>query len=546
MFSVMIVDDEKRTIDGIVDSIDWAKHEITDVKWAQNGQQALIQLDEKPADIVITDINMPRMNGIELAHQLWETRPQTKVVFVTGYSDINYIRSAFKYEAVDYIMKPINIQELNAAIEKSIRSLKEDSEKKNYLNEIERKLKISLPLMQDKFFKKLITDGIKNNLQLTSDIERLQLQLQFRHNYVVLVLLVNNFKYQDEWNNLSLFSTAVINITQELISKESQGYCFEHSEDEFVCILPLSEVEINTKNIEAISHRLQTIGNEISTHLENILGVTLSIGVGSVAHDLSQIEGSFVKAKQALSRRFFCSKTQILFDQNSSDNCLPSYISVDFNQYQRIYNLSIQEDTLQVVFIIKNLFESIHSAKNPNEYQVIVICHQIVSAVNSALLEKGNLNDEQQQGITLIYDTLQNCSTISEMEEELLAYVRLNVGSNLEKNPTEQDELIAGIKKYIDENYTEAITLSVLAGEAFICQSYLCLLFKQKTGTTITNYITDVRLEKAKQMLKNSDKKLIEVCFDVGFNDSKYFSRIFKKYTGFTPSEFRISQQNAI
>ncbi len=539
MLSVMIVDDEKRTIDGIIESIDWEKYDVENIKWAQNGKHALTMFENSPTDIVITDINMPRMNGIDLAQHLRESNPQTKVIFVTGYSDINYIRSAFRYEAVDYIMKPINVHELNAAIEKSIESVKQDAKKKNYLNEIERKLNISLPLLQDKFFKRLITKSANDIPRLVSDIEQLQLQLPLDGHYVAMVLLVNNFKFQDRWNNTSLFSTAIINITEELLSKDSRGYCFENGDDEFVCILPLDSKEINTKNLNETSKHLQNICNEVSSHLENVLGVALSIGVGSVADNLTQVATSFVKAKQALSRRFFCPKSQIMFDQSNAISCEPAYVSVDFNQYQRIYDLTMQEDTLQVISIINSLFENINSAESPHESQVVIICHQIISAINSALLEGANVNLEHQEKLTAIYEVLQGCTTISEMEEELLAYVRLNVGSNIDKTPTEQDDIITNVKKYIENNYTEAISLQVLAGEVFICQSYLCLLFKQKTGTTLTNYIAHLRVDKAKKMLQNTDKKLIDICFDVGFNDSKYFSRIFKKYTGYTPSEYR-------
>ncbi len=540
MLSAMIVDDEKRTIDGILESINWSQYDIEDVKWAQNGKQALSKIEDKHVDLVITDINMPRMNGIELAQHLWEKSPNTKVVFVTGYSDIDYIRSAFKYEAVDYIMKPINVKELRAAIERSVDGIKQDSLKKSYLNEIEQRLTANLSLMQDRFFKRLIFNSTRNEARIMHDVEHLQLQLPFNASYVVLVLLVNNFKYQDDWNNPMLFSTALINITEELISKDSKGYCFENSEDEFVCILPLSSEEINTKNTQALSHRLQGICNEISTHLENVLGVSLSIGVGNEASDLTQLSSSFNKAKQTLSRRFFFPQNQILFDQNTDISVDHSYVSVDFNRYQRIYDLTMQEDTLQVLNIIEDLFNNINdNNKNIHKNQVIVACHQIASAINSALLDSANAKAEKEDDMLQIFDTIQNCLTISKIKEELLAYARLHVGRNIEKNPSEQDEIIATVKGYIEKNYTDPISLQVLANEVFICQSYLCLLFKQKTGTTLTNYISQLRVDRAKKMLQNTDKKLIDICYEVGFNDSKYFSRIFKKYTGLTPSEYR-------
>ncbi len=540
MFSAMIVDDEKRTIDGILCSINWNEYEISDIRWAQNGKQALSRIDEKSVDLVITDINMPRMNGIELAQHLWEKSPNTKVVFVTGYSDIDYIRSAFKYEAVDYIMKPINVNELRAAVQRSIESIKQDNQKTNYLNDIEQKLTISLPLMRDRFFKRLLFGSNSDISRISHDIDQLDLKLPLDGNYVVLVLLVNNFKYQDDWNNPMLFSTALINITEELISKDSKGYCFENNEDEFICILPLTNEEINNNNALQPEDRLQLACNEINTHLENVLGVALSIGVGNKVAGVVGLRDSFNKAKQALTRRFFCSKSQIMFDQNSCVITNHSYVNLDFNRYQRIYDLTMKEDSLQVLNIIGDLFVSISTVANIHKNQVVVVCHQIASAINSALLDSANIKEEDEDNMLKIFDTIQNCPTVSKMEEELLAYARFYVGKNIEKEPTDQDEIVTSVKVYIEKNYTSPISLQELASEVFICQSYLCLLFKQKTGTTLTNYITQLRVDKAKKMLRNTDKKLIDICFDVGFNDSKYFSRIFKKSTGYTPSDYRV------
>ncbi len=541
MIKALIVDDEMRTINGILNNIDWTKHNIDNVRYAQNGSAALEAVKEMPVNLVITDINMPKMDGFEFVHRLCDLHPDVKIIFVSGHNDIDYVRSAIKCAAVDYIFKPIDLKELDNAISKSVDSLMIETEKSRYLQEIEHKIFVNLPILQDKFVKKLLTKDSWSKSTIEDEMKKIELNMPLCCEYIALKLIVNNFKYEDMWRNHHLFSTAVINILNDLFKEKSNCYIIENDEGEFVCILPLHQKEINPCTTETYindTESIEKLCNDISNHLKDILGIEISMGVGHKVSGLNQLHKSYTTAQEALSRRFFSADSQILFSDANDANS-STFVSVDFHQYDKIYKHTINEESSLVVAIIRDIFNNINNTVSPNQSQVIVICHQIASTINSALLQIRNLDTEQAEQLLLFYGTIQNCTNISTLERLITKYAYDNIGSTTDDNLPQHEELINKVKIYIEANYMQQISLTELASEAYICPSYLCLLFKQKTGQTVTNYITGKRIENAKAMLIHTDKKLIDICFEVGFNDSKYFSRIFKKHAGCTPSEYR-------
>ncbi len=541
MIKALIVDDEMRTINGILNNIDWESHNIDNVRYAKNGSAALEAVAEMPVNLVITDINMPKMDGFEFVHRLCDLHPDVKIIFVSGHNDIDYVRTAIKCAAVDYIFKPIDLKELDNAIAKSVESLIVESERLKYLQEIEHKVYVNLPVLQDKFINKLLTKDSWSEFSIEEEMQKIELLLPLSCDYIALTLIVNNFKYEDMWRNHHLFSTAVMNILNELIETSNNCYTIENDDGEFVCILPLQQEEINPCIIEGdinFAENLETLCTTISEQLKEILGIEISMGVGSRVKGLNQLHKSYTSAKEALSRRFFSTDSQILFSE-TDDASTDNFVSIDFHQYNKIYSHTINEESSLVVAIIKDIFNNIHNTVSPNQSQVVVICHQIASTINSALLQIRSMDVVKAEQLLAFYETIQSCTNVSTLEKLITEYAIKNIGNTAEDDLPQHDELINKIKVYIEQNYMQQISLNSLAGEAYICPSYLCLLFKQKTGQTITNYITSKRIENAKTMLRHCDKKLIDICFEVGFNDSKYFSRIFKKHAGCTPSEYR-------
>lgn len=537
---LLIVDDEPRTVKGLLKCLDYASFGISEIRTASDGLAALAVMECFPADIVLADIGMPKMSGIELSRELRRLYPAVRIAFITGHADVDYMKSAFKAQAVDYILKPIDVQELRSVMERITAQISTERQRTAYLREIEGRLDESLPLLREKFFLGLLNNDFSDPDLIAEKLRFLRLEFAPDTGYAVFVLVPDHPEDAKSADG-SLLSVAIASNTQEILSAHGGGYCFEKADSHFVCILTLPQLQ-SLPGDDSLSptaeELLEAIAGEVRQALAENLELSVTIGVAPWCEHLAGLPAAYEIAQQAAARRLYLGTNQIILGSGTGIHQAP-FVHIPFFYYNRIHTAVVNSSVEEALLVTDEIFRTIGECGAWKRAQVLTVCAQIISAVNSALTESIECSDEEAISLAGAFSQIQSCATIDEMRDMVEQHIRQNTQRILSASLSVPGDVVRTVKAIVNEHYNENISLRTIAKDVYLSPSYLCLLFKQETGQTLTSYITGVRIERAKHLMQNRNKKLIDICFEVGFNDSKYFSRVFKKYTGESPSAYQ-------
>ena len=381
MYKLLIVDDEKSTRTGLRDYFDWKEYNVHVVGVAINGVEALDKIPELKPDIVLTDIKMQSMDGIELASKIKEQYKNIKIIFISGYDDIEYIKSALKLEAIDYILKPISFEELEAVIKRVVTIIKEEEIKKKAIDEMEEKLFRSMPLLREKFLMSLIRKRKYSSDVIEEKLKFLGLSFPVKALFCSIVINVDDYVSQFEgMTELEGQSIAfgIMNICQELINKDFDGYIFENSLEEYVGILNLKDMNYEEK--------LLKLASEIKEVLVKFLNISVTIGIGKTVETLAKVHQSYDMAYQAVSHKFFLGKNKII-TMDTIDTSSDDAFVFDIHLWEKI-SLTLKAGKFdRILDLFDKLFNSMKQSRKSDIRYLKNICMQLLLNASRLLME---------------------------------------------------------------------------------------------------------------------------------------------------------------
>ena len=527
MYKAYLVDDDVHVRRGLKGHFDWAKYGIEVVGEAENGKKAFEELKDNPVDIVITDVKMPKMDGIELACRLRERYKNIKIIFISGHDDLDFLKSSMKVGAVDYILKSIDLDEFAETIRRVTGMICAENEKESLLCQMEKQVRQSMPLLRDKFLMRLVKDTVSPDVD--QQLEFLGLSLKKEGSFCAMAATVDN--YFDVYggrgeHDRQLLSFAVLNILQEIVDKYFSGYAFETRLGEYTAVLMLNEnedFETGLLELAAESQRL------LSRHL----AVSAVMGIGQVVRGLAGLRSSYLGAIKAIERRSYLGGDRAVTVDPYRDAAGKAGDQVRRRElYEKILAGSQQE----LLGLLREIFQS---ARAQGEACLKDTLFQLLNLPLTEFEEYRELLEPEFSSARLICERFFCCRELKEMqrlvERLYLSYCRVSRANR--ENPT--SSVILQIRQCMKDRYAENLTVNDIAEAVYLTPTYVCLLFKQKTGVTINDYLTEIRIKKAKELLRDPEKKLYDICFLVGYTSPSYFSKLFKKVTGYTPSEYR-------
>ncbi|ANE48732.1 hypothetical protein SY83_04835 [Paenibacillus swuensis] len=532
----MIVDDESSTRLGLKEFFDWQTHQIEVIGLANDGESALPMILELHPDIVLTDVKMPFMDGITLAEEIKKFDKKIKIVFFSGFDDIDYLKSAMKLEAIDYLLKPIDFDELTQVLYKITSQVESERAQVELFQQMNVKLRQSFPLLREKFLYTLIRSGFPNAEAIAQQLAFLEMNLPLNASYCLLALHIDDYDtyYSGRSERDKQLSTfAVLNICQEIVDKTLGGYVFEAQTGQFVCLLHVrSEMEEET-----LFHVIETLK---STVLE-LLKLSLTIGVGSIVQGLRQVPHSYQLASDAANLKLYLGKNQIITMESLERTSLPD-LWMDAAESEKLSSMLKAADPNKIRDWLRQLFDMISNNQTYDLPQCHRICLQIaiIGGQVASQLEIEGSGFSGERGNRL-WEKLLQLETVSEMQIYLMTCLEELTEQIRQKRETKSSNVVEHVKSIIQDNMHMMISLNDLASRIYLTSTYICLLFKQETGETIHDYTSRVKMEKAKELLGDPRNKLYEVSSAIGYADSSYFTKLFKKYTGVTPSEYRES-----
>jgi two-component system response regulator YesN len=527
MPSILIVDDETIFRKGIRVMITDMQSEWIVIDEATDGAEALDKIEELQPDLIITDIKMPRIDGIQLQYIVKERYPHISCVVMSGYNDFQYARESLRLGAKDYLMKPFQREELYALLTK----LQEEwlTEKRpNKSSGMDQQVQNQ---MRQHVLASLITGNVHHGEAELLD----NVGIQFPHaNISCLIAKLDRDSVTDERYyqlNPSLFSIYIQQFIQESLDESFKGYVFIHHETEVVAL-------INHENVTTINTDMEKLTNRIRKEIRVQSNFTLTFGLGSPAKDLESISKSYKEAGLALLYRLVIGGDRLLSNEIVAEMRMEKldWHAADWHSL----NQFVQEGDLtnvqqQASLYVTKLCQQWKDPEIIHQQICKMLLHFYELAVNLAVVKQWLQNTDVKQVVVDSY-SYSSSKELIERCQKLLGDLTVCIGNRQKKIVTSPVEIVV---RYVEEHYAESITLNTMAEIVYLSPSYLSSLFKSKQGQSFIDFLTEKRIEKAKSLLLYSDEKIQVISDSTGFTNIRHFNRVFKTITNRTPSEFR-------
>jgi two-component system response regulator YesN len=544
MYRLLIVDDEPTVRAGLRSYFDWAAYGIEVAGEADDGDVALEMITREQPDLILTDVRMPSMDGITMSQRVTADYPAIKIIFVSGHDDADYLKSAMKLSAVDYIFKPVNLQELSTVIKRVVSDLDAESSERIHRQELLVKLKEGMPLLREKFLLSLIGEGAPKS-ELAERVSFLGLDLPVDASYWVMVVSVDDLAdvmASRSERDRQLLWYSVLNIYQELLDVHMKGYVFECRTGEFVGVLQLadSDSESGTEAAEA----LFALAGDLRSNLTRWLKIGATIGISDLAGGLAGLAPAYKQAREAADYKWYLGKNRIitmdsLESAEPEDGAMRRY---DYEHNEKLISALKADDEGKVAEAVESLFASLLSTRHDGLKYGRNQCMQLVLAVGQLLMELGAGDPELEAKEVELTEALYQKETLQDIRRLMESYLT-SVGHRIrEKRTGKMANVVERVRAYIEQNYASSgLTVGDIGKAVYLSSTYVSLLFKQETGQTVGEYLTQVRVDKAKELLRDPQYKFYDICSAIGYTDPSYFTKLFKKATGATPSAYRDS-----
>lgn len=525
MIRLLIVDDEDETREGLKDFIPWRELGVDTVNVASDGREALtLAVDIKP-DIVITDIRMYGMDGITFASELRNLIPMCKIIFISGYSDKENLKSAIQLKAVSFIEKPINIDEVKQAVcdavnmhieEERIKALKENSDMIMRQTSYLIKQEIALDLISSH----VNPESISKKLSIAN------IDFSNSNKYCSIIIKLQTFDISSESKPImehfiEIIDKAVRSIFRNYLIANKGNTCF---------IVHLCDDRIGETGL--FKSLIRNMMGDIRT---NPYGLTkIFMGVGKCVIGMENIMKSYQYADIAARQLFFTGYGQIVFYEANADEpyCFDNNMLAIFKNYL------IGNNGDPAIAFIRSISFNFKPHRNASIDSIKNIFFNLALQLYSVECERGIENKSiTQDERNMMWKQISEKETLDEIEIYLIE--RINAFYNSVEEMSTNNNPVSKAVHYIHENYSKNLSIEIIADKVHLTPAYLCQIFRKHMGNSINRYITKYRLEKSKEFLKDKQVKLTEVANKVGYSDANYFTRLFKKNNKITPSEYR-------
>lgn len=532
LYRIMVVDDEEEIRLGIIKKIDWEANGFEVVGDAENGQEALEKAEKLQPDVIMTDIKMPFMDGLELGKRLAESMPSTKIIVFSGCDDFEYAHQAIKINVIEYVLKPINSIELKEVLKRLKEQLDREYDEKRNLQTLYKHYVESLPVIREQFLVGAIEGRISEN-QWEEQAEKLD--IDFKEGYLSVALIHADGTITSEDNVLEIQKeTALISISiKKIVDENLDKYC------KFISF-PYSDMVVvigNFENKEDILSFIKGI-NEICKVYERIMGFTISAGVGYACDNPLDIRFSYRSAQSALDYSFILGTGKAIYiDDVEPDNSIQ--LQFDEQEERAMLNAIKISTEEEITESIHKLFKKIEEQLLPfNQYRIYLM--EIMTAILK-LVQAYNLDIDEIFGENFnCYSYLETFDSVHDAKAWFIQKA-VKVNSFIKKERINSSMLlIEKAKQYIKENYSNPdISVETLCSKLHVSPTYFSTIFKRETEMNFVNYLTSVRLEEAVKLLNTTDDKTYVIAEKVGYPEANYFSYVFKKQYGVSPSKYR-------
>ncbi len=495
IFHLLIVDDEAATRRGLSCFFDWGSIDCTVAATACDGAEAIELIKSTPVDIVITDVKMPVTDGLELARYIYENHPQIAVIILTGYAEFEYARTAIRYNVSSFLLKPTPKDEIVAAVKEAQQRIIVSKRQSSIA-------KSELAFLKDQFLQELTYGSVSEDI----DKRLAEFHIPLDYYYIAAFRLDGAPAELDHLKEL-------------IIQQKSNSFCFRYN-----------NLILSVYFYEDLAPVLENC-REIVRIPEQLYSMKVFVGVSGLHHGAAEFSTATFEAIHTLSLTFYSPSSIAVFDPaaGEAENILSAEDTMSLYELE---NAIRQRDFQAASAVAGALFLKLKS-NFVNESDAKSICSHIYYLTFRALAKSGRTlpPEEYLARIGRAADIFQ----LEDIVKALLAFAR----EELTSSDREYSRYVQEAITYIREHPADELTLDDIAQHTHMNSSYLSRIFKKECGCSVTEYITTIRMEKAKELLETTNLLTYEIAERIGINEPSYFSMLFKKHAGLTPTEYR-------
>ena len=535
MLKVFLVEDEVVMRNGIKNNIPWEKEGFEFVGEASDGELAYPLIKKEKPDILITDIRMPFMDGLELSRLVKKELPQIKIIILSGYNEFDYAKTAINIGVTDYLLKPISSAKLLEAVKKVGDMIEKEQDNARLIKRYEKEMEENILQEKHKLWGALASNRL-------STIELLEKGQRLGIDFTASAYQVFLFKLMQEGDATGC--SEELNRASEKVNDLASGWervlSFDRSPEGWAFL-------IKGESEEEVQETYQAARKELQELVDGYPKVEYFGGIGNVVHRIGDIQTSYKEAARAFSSRFFLDANQIADSaemvkvQTEHDGKIDVSKMLSKKREHELVERFFKNGTVEEVdSFLDELFQGIgeQNCKSLLYRQYVVMDLFFCASDFLENLEIGIENlPEECRDINQIVEKAGNAENLRHQIGILFTEtMQLRDGHSKKK----YSKLLEDAKAFIDENYKhDEMSLNTVAAQVNISPSYFSTIFSSEVGQTFVEYLTHVRLEKAKELLMCSNMRTAEIGYEVGYKDSHYFSYIFKKVVGCSPKEYR-------
>ncbi|WP_341282231.1 response regulator [Paenibacillus sp. FSL H8-0537] len=529
MYQLLIVDDERSVVDSLAFTIPWSDYGIDTVYPAYSAEEALHIAAKHTIDIMITDIRMPEMDGLELIHQLRRLSKKIRSIILSGHDEFEYAQKAISYGAESYLLKPVDIGELIKSVQVIIAAIEQEWTEFSSHQRLKRTLHANLPLLKDRLLNDLIQQKAISQEMLQERLSLLDISFQTGDPFIMMLVRLDEQFAEYDLDSLSLLEYAVTNIAQEVFQDLFELWHCTTDAGYLVFLIKSKEQETLTL-VDSSAVKLQK-------HVQRFLKGSLTICISGARSFPDHIQDTYHKSVISIQRNVGGHKSYFL----KTDETVVEH---EENRLLPLYDLPLLPSMLESgkwdkALGILNRALGMNTELEPSHDQLLAIVLLVSSALATTFSEQnGPLEEQLGEEFNLLLRKKSQLSRqrVWEWAEKTIIGLRDQSAIQLE----DSHQLIASrVRSFIEEHLAEGISLQSVADFIGLHPVYLSKVYKTVTSETIGDYLYAVRMERAAYLLKNSDLKIADVSSQIGFLAAPHFIKIFKKHYGATPQEYR-------
>jgi two-component system response regulator YesN len=513
-FKVFLVEDEIVTREGIRDKVNWQGNGFVLCGEAADGEMALPLIQAAHPQVLITDIKMPFMDGLQLSKIIRERMPGVKIVILSGHDEFEYAQDAIQIGVTEYLLKPVTVNDLHRVLQKLAVQLEQEQKEHNARLKLQEQVAESQALLREKLLFKLVVGAI-SSVEAMEQSQALGLDLVARCYLVILIKVElgdrsDQFDY-DEYKH-------ILKVISGLVENDPDLFLLQKDWEELLLVIKGNAPEFLLEQRDRLEQSLREMTQKTRYQIK--------LGVGQIKHRLTELRQSFVEALMSM--------------QGASDGLAP--FQADLLQMDKTAVESYLRSGSKNEFIpfikayLRPLGDRILLSALLKHYILV----DIVLAAARLVSELGGDVETILPQLSTIEQISADITSIEQLQGQAWGILSRALTFRDSQNKNPYVGIIQQAKDYLTEHYRDAaLSLGDVAGQVNLSPSHFSVIFSQEIGQNFKEYLTELRIQKAKELLRASHLKTAEIAYQVGYNDPHYFSVVFHKVTGLTPTEFR-------